>query len=604
MEKLSLYLKKILALLLAVASYILSVHLLGATGKPELALLASVALLIFAYLDFRITGEKPRFLFGMNQSDTFLNKKGGFWNLFKWIVNFFGILYDLIVWSVWGIFLLFNLFIDALLLIKTIVYWIIYAIIWFIRQLFPPFIFLFKMFMHYIVNWSWWIYQLSVRNLKTSVNKNFYFIALWGTIPALFIIFLFYATSQVVGINGLVAISAVFAIIPLVWSFGEISALRFEKRETDTYDSVRVSFRNGFEAIRSVLFYLIIIIILLAAEIIFNLLGWIPNLSMSFLGISLNLNMAISFLLVFLAIIIVFAACILPTHILYKPEHQNDLNSSLGFLKVIGRKFLPYSFAEIPATFFGGLLLVIPVVVMLLTYTLSDQIKDSVLDVKIEKLQDKKPDMESLDAYRTGIRIQRLEKYQNLPLMAPDYFSDLRGSGEHINMLEAKQSDAREQMESRKLEYEKKLSELAAQFKQATATNAPNEKINTLSANRMDLEEEYLNWESNSTHHIAYLKEDLKEQKRIRAQMPILYFFMGILFAVFGGIVFAVFIAYIGNVYYELYNLKEDGKPSEWNKTITDIKNKNPNQPLLGFTFLVIIGGVVTVLIIQGILAF
>nr|MDA3822948.1 hypothetical protein [Bacteroidales bacterium] len=245
MEKVSLYVKKILALILSFAVFVFLIQTLNIEKAIFQVLIAAAAFLLFAVIDFRITGEKPRFLFGMNQSDTYLNKKGGFWNLFKWIVNLLGFVYDLVVWSIWGAYLLFVLFVDFLLLIKTIVYWVIHALIWFVRQLFPPFIFLFKMFMHYLISWVWWIYQLAFRNMKISVNKNFFFIALWGVIPALFIIFLFYACSQIVGIDELVALSAVFALIPLVWSYGEIAALRFEKRENDSYADVQASFGKG-----------------------------------------------------------------------------------------------------------------------------------------------------------------------------------------------------------------------------------------------------------------------------------------------------------------------------------------------------------------------
>jgi hypothetical protein len=93
----------------------------------------------------------------------------------------------------------------------------------------------------------------------------------------------------------------------------------------------------------------------------------------------------------------------------------------------------------------------------------------------------------------------------------------------------------------------------------------------------------------------------IKEQKGVNIQMPILYFFMGILFAIFGGLVLAIYISYMGNVYFELYNLKEDDKPTYWRQTITELKAKDPNQPLLGFTFLAILG-VLAYLVISGVM--
>jgi hypothetical protein len=597
MEKVSIYVQKLLALALSTAIFLLPFTGLIASASPLIALIPAAAFLLFAYLDYRITGEKPRFLFGLNQSDTFLNKKGGFWNLFKWIVNLLGLLYDLVVWTLWGVFLLFVLFAELLLLIKTIAYWIIHAVIWFIRQLFPPFIFIFKMFMHYIVNWIWWIYQLTVRNMKTTINKNFYFIALWGTIPALFIVFLFFAIGQVVGIPQLVVVSAVFAIVPLVWSYGEISALRFEQREKEGYGAVRASFRNGFEAVRAVLFYLLIALVLIIAEIVLNLLGWIPNLSMSLLGITLNINMALSLLLVFTAVIIGFAGSILPTHILYRPEHVNDLNSSLNFLQVIGRKFLRYSFAGIPASFFGSLLLAIPVAVMLITFNITENVKDGVLDVRIQQLKEKSADMESLDMYRTDVQIRRLEMYKEIPQTTPVLFGNLRDASKR-NRLANELTEARQVLATRRANFEKELTAVNAEIDAARAAGAQNNgMLNELSSRRLDLEEEFLNWEAQQKSCIATTAVDLQEEKRIRGQLPVLYLFIGILFAVFGGIVLAVYTAYLGNVWFELYDLREDGKPSYWVETLNDIRTKYPNHPLLGFTFLAGIGVLVWVLV-------
>lgn len=589
MEKVTLFVKEVLALLFSFSIIPLAVIL----WEPNTALLLlaglPLAFLLFSVLNYKITGEKPKYLFGITQSDAHLTKKGGFWNLFKWIVNVLGFLYDLLVWIFWGVFLLFMLIVDIILFIKFVVYWIIHALIWFIRQLFPPFIFIFKMFMHYIINWFWWIYQVTFRNMKISVNKNFYFIALWGTIPALFIVFLFFAISQLVGIPELVAVSGIFALIPLVWSYGEIAALRYEDRSKEDYIKVKYAFRNGWDAVKSALFYLIIFLGLLILEIILNLMGWIPNLSMSFLGITLNLNMAISFMLVFLAVIVTFVDSILPTHILYHPEHENNLKSSLGLLKVIAQKFLRYIVAQVPMTFWAAVLLVIPIVVMALTFTLTENIKDNVLDAKIENLEVKSGTMDALDAHRTQLKIDRLKMYKEMPEKAPAHFGEISTS--HSNVKEIKQDvvEAEELLISRAGKFEKDLAEINTAIELAKADTDNPDQLSILSSDRLTLEEDYMSWEKQQKECIGFLQVDLKEQKGVRAQMPILYFFIGILFAVFGGIVLAVFFSYVGNVVFELYNMREDGKATYWCQTVTELKEKDGNQPLLGFTFLAII---------------
>lgn len=561
MEKFSLVVKKVLALALSGAAWYSLSTLAIIDRRFEYLLLAAFAFLLFGYLDFRITGTKPRFLFELNQSDTYLNKKGGLWNLFKWIVILLGLAYDLVVWSAWGVYLLFILAAELLLFIKTVLYWIIYAVVWFIRQLFPPFVFIFRMFIHYIVNWSWWIYQLAARNVRISLNRNFYFIALWGTVPAIFIVFLFFVFSQLGGMPELVLFSYVFAIVPLVWSFGEIAALRYEGREKDDYSSVRSGFRNGFDSVRSVMFYLLILLVLFVAEIALNMLGWIPDLSMSLLGISLNLNVAITLLLIFLLIIMAYIPGILPTHILYNQDHQNDLRSSLAVLGMLGRKFLRYTFVEIPAVVFGSLLLIIPGALLVFTLLITDTVKDTVLETRVEQLKTSAASEQGVVAHATQIRIDRLKMYKDIPLQAPGLFvekMDRAGIGA---------------MQQRVSEMQDRLS-------------AMEERIITGTEPRTEGDQAYREQEE----RLAIMQADLQEMERQRVQIPILYLFTGILFSVFGGLVLAVYVAYIGNVYYELYDLKVDGKPTRWNQTLSEMKERDPNQPLLGFTLLGILG--------------
>ena len=601
MEKVTLYVKRILALLF---SFSLTAFLVMAFGQNEALLLLPglpVSFLLFSVLNFKITGDKPMYLYGITQSDAHLTKKGGFWNLFKWIVNVLGFIYDLLLWIFWGAFLLFMLIVDLIMLIKFVVYWIIHAIIWFIRQLFPPFIFIFRIFIHYIINWFWWIYQLAFRNMRISVNKNFYIIALWGAIPALFIVFLFFAVSQLVDTPLLVAIGAIFAIVPLVWSFGEIAALRYEEREKDDYNTVKSRFRNGWDSVRSVLFYLLAAVILIIAERLLNLVGWIPNLSLSFIGIALNLNMLFSLILVFLAVIISFGGLMLPSHILYRPEHENDLKSSLGFLKVIGQKFLRYLFVHLPVSVFGGLLLIIPVFVIVLTYSLTQNIKNSVMDTKIIDLQEKVISMDPVDAHRTAIKIDRLEMYKNLPLSAPDYFGDLNESGDNIKAFEKGLDNSQSMLLDKRSQHSSWMDEMDAALVVAKADTINTAQFSELTAERQRMQEEYDEWAADNQVLTETLQLDLKEQRNLRIQMPILYFFVGILLAVFGGLILAVFIAYIGNVAFELYDMREDGKPTYWRATINDLKAKNGNQPLLGFTFLAIIAALVWLLGFGGV---
>jgi H+/Cl- antiporter ClcA len=108
-------------------------------------------------------------------------------------------------------------------------------------------------------------------------------------------------------------------------------------------------------------------------------------------------------------------------------------------------------------------------------------------------------------------------------------------------------------------------------------------------------------WKTDRQLDIAKMKLKLKDEKGMIAQIPMVFLFTIIWLSLFVGIVLAVIMAYFGNVYYELYSFKEDGKPTYFRKIITDINNKDKNQPLLGFTLFAIIGFVIWKMFSTGI---
>lgn len=185
-----------------------------------------VLLLAFSLLHSRITGERPPHLFAFYRTDTYF-KKGGLRDLIRIFVTLFGFIYDAIIWTVWGIYLVFLLFIDLLDLLKTIFYWIIHAILWFLRQFVPFIVLLYNLFIHYLVRWPWWLYQTAYFNIRYAFNKNLYRVALSGTILAVLIIFVFYYLETIlIKIPGITYIGAIISLLPITWSFGEIAAIR------------------------------------------------------------------------------------------------------------------------------------------------------------------------------------------------------------------------------------------------------------------------------------------------------------------------------------------------------------------------------------------
>ena len=109
-----LYIKKLIALGLIIfgAFY--------ATMYAPVEIVIPSALLLLSFLYSGITNKKPPYLFQLQKIESYLNKKAGFWNLFKIILIFIGIIYDIIIWEIYSIYIIFEIIIDIILLIKDI----------------------------------------------------------------------------------------------------------------------------------------------------------------------------------------------------------------------------------------------------------------------------------------------------------------------------------------------------------------------------------------------------------------------------------------------------------------------------------------------------
>ena len=596
MDKVSVYIKNLIALAI---SFFITVWL---GRETDSIWVIPFGFLVLSFLYFKITGKKPDLLYGVPTSDKFINNKGGFWLLFKWILTFFGLIYDIVIWTITGVYVLFQIFIDILLLIKTIIFWIIHAIIWFLKLFVPPIVFVYKIFLHYFIHWIWWIYKLSFRNISVSVNKNFYFTALYGGVISIFLVLLFYGVGILVGIPQIVFVGFVFAILPVVWSFGEISALRYENRFNDGFSEVKARYSSGFDAVKAVLFYLVILLVGLLAEITLNMLGWIPNVGFSLLGLSLNINTIVSLVLIFIFVILIFAEMMIPPHVVHNKDYENDSDNIFKLLGVIGSKFIRYILSFIPASFFSSILAVIPVIVVGLTVLLTLNVKENVLDARLNGLKAKIYALEGAEQFKAELRADRLVFYKNFPMNLNEEFNNLKLRKDDKNSLKENISVAAYEFQQVEKMYNEDIVKLEQEINGLTGISTE-EAMNRKYAAELSLKNkksDFSAWKADRELDMAKMKLKLKDEKGMIAQLPIVFLLTIIWFSLFGGIVLAVIMAYFGNVFYELYGFREDGKPTYFRQIISELNKKDKNQPLLGFTLLVVFGILFWVVITIG----
>jgi len=590
MDKTNLYIQKLIVLFLVFSP--------GALLFPDLLVfsLLPVSFFLFGFLVSRITGEKPDYLYGLSVSNEFLNRKSGFWLLFKWILILFGLIYDIIAWTIFGVYIFFTLVLDFILLVKTIIFWIIYAIIWFLKLYVPAIVFLYRMIIYYLFRWNWWIYKLSFNNIRKSLNLNFCFISFWGASLMLFLILLFYGAGILMGTPEIFIVGVVFSLLPLVWSYGEISALRLRNEEYNTYPAVRNNFRSGFDAVRAVLSYFIVFLILALIEVVFNILGWIPQIGFSFMGLALNINTLASLVLLFVFVILIFSKLIMPPHVAYHKDFVADFNGSINFLGVIGRRFLRYIVSFIPTGFFGAVVIAIPSLIVFLSVVITLNFKNSLLDTRIDILSRRVSVLDGVEKYKSSKEIERMQYYKIFPRNVLSGFADMKSQSRNIKNLKANIEQGEIEIDALSLEFSNgidSLNRIIESLKNKPMTDSDSERrLVQLQALKQSRLESFSEWRMDSEYSISRMKVDLADKKGMIIQLPIVFLFTIIWFSLFGGLVLAFLISYLGNVYFELYNLREDGKPVYFSQVASDIKASDRNQPLLGFTLLFLLGAV------------
>ncbi len=583
MEKAHIYIKKILFIgICIITGYFLNIYF-------SLYYIVPVLLLAFSLADFKITGRKPQYLFDFKRTEEYF-KRGGLRDLIRIVVSMLAFAYDTLVWVIWGIYLVFELLTEFLFLLRDIFFWIIYGIIWFFRLFIPPFVIIFKLIIHYLIKWNWWIYQISFRNITASLKKEYYFISAKGMVLSLFTVFIFYFIGLVVEINGLIYIGVILSLLPVTWIFGEIS-LTVSKGHQDTNNiSALNNYNNGLESVRSILFYITVIIVLFILQVLFNLLGWIPDSGLSLLGITLNLNTFITLILFFLVIITIFGVLIIPTHRLFNIFKEVSVRDSVSFLGIIFRKGIQYMLLLIPSSLFSALLIIIPVIILFAVLRFTLFIKDEVIETRIGALNNAKIEAKNeIEEYIIQKRIDNLRFYKNYPI---NIFSEINNrSNIDYEIRNKKEELADEEAELKLIENETivEIEKIDDQINNQLLRDANSELVSDLRNQKLILEKNLAEIKSEREAGINKHIIDINDLENYKLQLLIAFFLTGVWISVFGGFVLAFVFAYLANALYEIYLFRNDSSPSYWRLIFMEEKEKDNKQPLIGFTLLVLL---------------
>ncbi len=594
MDKSSLYIRKLIALIIVSSAVWVSYRFI------PFQYLLPPALIILSVLITRITGVKPSFLFSLGAADKFLTSKGGWWILFKWILNLSGLIYDLIALTLDGVYQVFIVFIDILYLIKIIVFRIVYALIWFLKLFVPPVYFLYSNFIHYLIKWPWWIYQLAFRNAGISVNRNFYYVSWRGACLAIFIFLLFYGTGLLLAIPPLGIPGLIFATLPVIWAFGSIAHMRHNNLSEAEPEQTVAARNSGIESMKAMVFYLSLILIFLITEIILNLSGWIPAAGFSMLGIALNLNTLLSLLLLFIIVILAFANLMLPSHVVVHKRTSQGFDESVFFLGIIGKKFLRYMISLIPAAVFSFFLVIIPSVIVSLGIFLTITVRDNIIDTRIDILKEKSVLSSPSEKPAINKNIRLLNIYKSYPQNIIKEFSGIKELSIRSDHLKKNLQKAGEDIIRMEEEYNW-VTDSLKNVASMTASSDPG-RLQELEIKRIEAvldtkKASFDSWKILKNEQIAEINAEISLTRSLLVQLPVIFLLTSVWLALFGGLILAVLLSYLANLFYDLFVFREDGRVSHFTHITREIQKKDHKQPLLGFTLLFITIGILIVIV-------
>lgn len=595
MTKAYMYLRKIVALTITVTIFII----LYRYNFP-IYISIPILTLTFSIIVSKITGSSPKELFNFQRSEKFFNK-GGLRDLIRIPVVLFAFVQDVIVWAIWGIYQVFVLFTDTVYFIKELVFWILHAIIWFLKQLLPFWRIVYKMVLHYLIKWPWWIYKYAFRTIRKTYNWNILKISLTGTFITLFTFQAFYFLDVNFDMRGVVYIGVILALLPLSWVFGEISSIRGQKLMHVSYKDVKKRFRNGIESVRDILVFIALFVVLLLAEAGLDALGLIPNAGIIFLGITLNISFVINIMLLFLVVLIVFGTFVLPTYRLYNDFDQPNLKNIYKLFRHICRRSIQYVSGLIPATFFGAISSIPALIAVLIVLFLTIQGKDGLINIKIEKLyKEQAITTEQQNEYRIRKEISHLQYTKQFPLQILQEVEhrslledELRG---YKRDLEENEQVLQEHINSENTKL-KVLSDSIKKEKQKQVLNVT--RIEELEKKQSQTQSELNQFKQNKNIEISNNNIDIEFAHRKLKQLPWVFYLSGFFMVVASTLIFTIFFGYLGNFFYKSYLYRNDGTKAHWKTFISAEKEENKNQPLLSTTLNIIVFAVFTYFILD-----
>tara|TARA_B100000902_G_C27209905_1_gene863749 strand:- start:23 stop:1114 length:1092 start_codon:yes stop_codon:yes gene_type:complete len=219
------------------------------------------------------------------------------------------------------------------------------------------------------LTYGWHIVKMSWEATKESLNSSYLKLSFIGSTIGFTFLLLSVWISGLAREENIFYIGVVLMYLPWAWSYAEIANLAHHRKKTGempAWSEVKAMLGNGMKAVKFLLSYVLVIIAMIILEIGFSLIGTIPAIGPTLLGLLIVPFTLASAIIIISAIIVMLGYTLLGAHLLESEEESKSSKikgwfySTFKYLKLIGCKYPDLMTASLPLVFFAYLIAILP----------------------------------------------------------------------------------------------------------------------------------------------------------------------------------------------------------------------------------------------------
>jgi len=371
-------------------------------------LLALVPFIVFGFMFAKHRNETPSFLLSMDRMSDVKNA----WTLLLVITAPLILIYNTIVWAGYSVvvaasFLAWLLKTIFDFLVEWVVLPVFRALKWvFINVLWVPVKIIAKAIFHYIFIWAWDLYKTSFLALNNTYNSNKLRIGFIGSFYSLIILGFCIYLSILFDFELLAMIGLSISILPILKAGGTITSLIHFNDDRNHGDHGSLVMKSAINYVLAALVSLVVIQILLS-------LSLLPDFGLFVLGVAINTNVILSFVLIISLFIAFFAQAIFPNYLLDNSEELSLIDSTKSYLNQIKQKGLQILFSIGPSAMVSLIVLLIPTFIVYLSIATADDFKSKVYaEKKIDLVEYQEKANENLNKIMLNFTAEKLDTVQ------------------------------------------------------------------------------------------------------------------------------------------------------------------------------------------------